>query len=358
MLAGCGSSSSTPSSATTTPSSAATPGPSSSGADPVSIGRAFIDALARGDGTGAGAMENAAMLAAAPTGELDQLWQAFVAQYGAFEDVDAVTVETAFANATVALTVTVTSTGLVGGLHVAKVTAPFIGPASSPAAYVRPGSFTDSAVTVGSAPWALPGTLSMPNGTGPFPAVVLVQGSGPNDRDETIGPNKPLRDIAWGLASAGIAVLRYDRRTFVYPAALAAQLSSLTVRQETTDDALAAIALLRSTPKVEPGRVFLAEHSLGAYLAPRIAVQAPSELRGLVVLEAPSTPLPQLIVTQEQYLAGLQGSPSPSIEPQLATLRAQVTLAESPGLSPETPVSELPLGSRPPIGWTSAPTTR
>ena len=72
------------------------------------------------------------MLAAAPTGELDQLWQAFVAQYGAFEDVGAVTsapqppypavtVETAFANATVALTVTVTSTGLVGGLHVAKV---------------------------------------------------------------------------------------------------------------------------------------------------------------------------------------------------------------------------------------------
>src|SRR5665254_10563 len=69
-------------------------------------------------------------------------------------------------------------------------------------------------------------------GTGPFAAVVLVQGSGPSDRDETIGPNKPFRDIAWGLASAGIAVLRYDKRTFVYGAQMAPD-TTITVRQET-----------------------------------------------------------------------------------------------------------------------------
>src|SRR6185369_2655738 len=84
-------------------------------------------------------------------------------------------------------------------------------PAPSPSAgnladYVNPSAFTEQDVTVGSGEWALPGTLSMPVGDGPFPAVVLVHGSGPNDRDETIGANKPFRDLAGGLASQGIAV--------------------------------------------------------------------------------------------------------------------------------------------------------
>ena len=64
---------------------------------------------------------------------------------------------------------------------------------------------------------ALPGTLAMPKGTGPFPAVVLVHGSGPQDRDETVGPNKPFLDIARALAAQGIAVLRYEKRTQARP---------------------------------------------------------------------------------------------------------------------------------------------
>src|SRR5262249_38648963 len=75
--------------------------------------------------------------------------------------------------------------------------------------------FHEEAVTVGTGEWALPGTLSMPNG--PIAgAVALVHGSGPNDRDETIGPNKPFRDLAWGLADRGVAVLRYEKRTRQY----------------------------------------------------------------------------------------------------------------------------------------------
>ena len=60
-------------------------------------------------------------------------------------------------------------------------------------------------------------TVTLPKGAGPFPAVVLVQGSGPHDRDETIGPHEPFRDLAWGLASRGIAVLRYDKRRDLPP---------------------------------------------------------------------------------------------------------------------------------------------
>lgn len=69
--------------------------------------------------------------------------------------------------------------------------------------------------------------------------MVLVAGSGPNDRDETIGPNKPFRDLAFGLALQGIASLRYDKRTLTYGRQLAT--APLTVDDEVTDDALAAL---------------------------------------------------------------------------------------------------------------------
>lgn len=356
LFAACGSSTATSSPARTSspsaaPSGSATPATSAAGsADPTSIGYAFIASLSRGDWTGAQAMEDPVMAAAAPASQLQQIAQGLAAQYGAFQSIGSVTTTSAapytnaavtvtFAHATVTLNVAVSAAGQVSGLHVGAVvpTAP-----ASPAAYVTPGSFTETAVTVGSAPWELPGTLTMPNGTGPFPAVVLVHGSGPEDRDETFGPNKPFGDLAWGLASAGIGVLRYEKRTFVYGPQMAAN-PSITVRPETIDDAIAAVALLRTTPKIDPARVFLVGHSLGGYLAPRIAAQVPGQLAGIAMLEAPSTPVVQLILLQAQYLASLQGSPSPQDDQQLATLKAQVALAESPGLSPTTPASELPL---------------
>lgn len=347
VLAACGTSSSSSLTSTTIPGA-------SSGADTAAIGRAFVDAISRGDAAAAEAMEDATMRSAAPATKLAEGWQALVVPCGAFQSLGAVTtgtqppytfatVETNFAKATVSIQVTVDASGKVAGLYVGQASAPS-GSSPSPPAYVHPASFRESDITVGSAPWALPGTLSMPTGAGPFSAVVLVQGSGPSDRDETIGPNKPQRDLAWGLASAGIAVLRYDKRTFVYPAAVNTQLDGITVRQETTDDALAAIALLHTTQKVDPARVFLAGHSLGGYLAPRIAGQAPGGLRGIVLLEANSSPVSEVMLAQAEYSASLGGSPTPSDEQQLAALRAQVALAQSPGLTPSTPASELPVG--------------
>ena len=67
-------------------------------------------------------------------------------------------------------------------------------------------------------PVAVPGTVAVPHGAGPWPGVVLVAGSGSLDRDETIGRNKPFKDIAWGLASRGVAVLRFDKVTYTHAA--------------------------------------------------------------------------------------------------------------------------------------------
>ena len=184
----------------------------------------------------------------------------------------------------------------------AASTTPFI---DSP--YVDRSTFTEREITVDAGGWPLPGTLTMPNGAGPWPAVVLVQGSGPSDRDETIGPNKIFRDLAHGLGSKGIAVLRYEKRTRQFGPKIA-PLTTFTVKEETIDDAVAAVELLRKTSGIDPRRVFVAGHSLGGMVAPRIATAAGASVRGLIVLAGAVRSLEQSIIDQSRYLAELDGT--------------------------------------------------
>ena len=91
------------------------------------------------------------------------------------------------------------------------------------------------------------------------------------------------------LASRGVAVLRYEKRTKEYAFALAASGADITVKEESIDDAVAAVALLRKTPGIAPKRVFVLGHSLGGYLIPRIARQAPAAA-GFIILAGPTRP--------------------------------------------------------------------
>lgn len=207
--------------------------------------------------------------------------------------------------------------------------------------YVDPDAFVERSVLVGTAPYVLPGTLTLPRGRGPHPAAVVVHGSGPVDRDGTVGGSTPYRDLAWGLASKGIAVLRYDKRTLVHARAMATQ--PITPYEETVEDAAAAVSLLRTTPGVDPDRVFVVAHSLGAYLAPRIAAAAP-DAAGFVLLAPPADPIEEAIVRQSTYLAGLTGGISKQEAAALDRLRVQANRVKDPSLSPSTAPFELPLG--------------
>jgi dienelactone hydrolase len=180
--------------------------------------------------------------------------------------------------------------------------------------YSKPDSFRERDITIGDDEWKLPGTLTVPVGKGPFPAIVLVHGSGPNDRDESIGANKVFKDLAEGLASRGVVVLRYEKRTRQYGAKMAA-MQKLTVREETVDDAVRAAAALRAQPEVDAKRVFVLGHSLGGNLAPRIA-QADAKLAGLVLLAGSVRPLEDAVLEQIEYLGATPAD--------LQTLRAQV----------------------------------
>lgn len=205
-----------------------------------------------------------------------------------------------------------------------------------PPPYVAPSAFRESALTVDAGGWPLGATLAMPVGDGPFPAVVLVHGSGPSDRDATFGPNRPFRDLAWGLASKGIAVLRYDKRSFVHRVRVATD-PNLTVKDEVTDDALAAVALLRKTSGVKADRIFVAGHSLGGMLAPRIGAADP-KLGGLIVLAGAVRSLEDSILSQTRYLAESDGTVTDGEKAQIADADALVARVRAlkPGDPPLT----------------------
>jgi uncharacterized protein len=197
--------------------------------------------------------------------------------------------------------------------------------------YANKDSFIEKEVTVGAGDWALPATLTLPKGDGPFAAVVLVQGSGPQDRDETIGRNKPFRDIAWGLASQGIAVLRYEKRTKQYPEKLITLADHITVKEEVIDDALAAVVLLKKSEKINPKKIFVIGHSLGGYVLPRIG-KGDSGIAGLISLAGSTRPLEDLILEQYNYIFSLDGKLSDEEQKELEKTKAQVAQIKSPNL--------------------------
>jgi uncharacterized protein len=175
----------------------------------------------------------------------------------------------------------------------------------TPPSYSDPAAFSDRNVVVTTGQYSLPGTLSVPVTPGKHPGLVLVQGSGPQDRDESGFAYKPFRDLAEGLASRGVVVLRYDKRTFVYRSPEIAK--GITVNEETVDDALSSLKLLRSQKEVDGTKLFVLGHSLGGYLVPRIT-QRDGRLAGAVILAGNARPLEDVILEQNKYFGATGGT--------------------------------------------------
>lgn len=177
----------------------------------------------------------------------------------------------------------------------------FFRPALAPgvsAPYVKTEAFRAEEVAFGKEPFVLSGTLALPVGAGPFPGVVLVHGSGPMDRDETVLASKPFKDIAEGLATRGVAVLRYDKRTLTHGTKVGPRVS---LDEEVVLDATYALELLRARPEIDSGALFVVGHSLGALLAPEIAERS-LPVAGVALLAPPGRPPWDIVIEQMRYL--------------------------------------------------------
>ncbi|MBK7048284.1 MAG: alpha/beta fold hydrolase [bacterium] len=288
--------------------------PAQVSAAPAATAESFATAVVARDGAAARALGDAKLAAAMTDATISQIMAAVTAQIGTITGTDAAWLETAesgFTHHRVALRgekgnldfqVVVDGNGHVAGLWLKPHQAAPGTPAEATATDEGPQP-RQVEVSVGPADSALPGILTLPEGDGPFPAVVLVHGSGPSDRDGNVSGNRPYRDIANGLATKGVATLRYDKRSFANPRSLMAHGAAMTVQHESIDDAVAAVALLRTRPEIDPARVYVLGHSLGGMVAPRIAGQAKAD--GMIILAGATRPLPEVVLEQVRYIAAV-----------------------------------------------------
>jgi dienelactone hydrolase len=311
------------------------------------------DRLAAGQTSAVVADFDARMTAVLPEAGLKTAWASLTTQFGAFQRHAAVKtvpqgaltlaiVSCQFERAWIDEQVTFDAGGKISGLSFRPGSPVITSPLPD---YAVPASFTERDVTIGVSPWVLPATLTRPVRNGLVPAVVLVHGSGANSRDEAVGGSAPFRDLAAGLASHGVAVLRYDKRTNIYPGQ-AASIRGATVKDEVIDDALAAVEFLRHDPSVDSHRIVVLGHSLGGMVVPRIG-QSDPQLAGLIVMAGNTRQIDAAVVEQSQYLADADGVVTPQEQAQIdaakqvAAAVARLTSADvaSPSLIYGAPAS-------------------
>ena len=283
--------------------------------DGAAIATRLLDHLDAGRYADAEAMFSPEMAAAVPADKLKGVWESLPAQAGPAQGRGIATslvrdgttwVEQTlqYSKATLVAKLAIDAQGRIAGFLIQPAQAP-VAPA---AAVAEDAAFVERDFSVGEGERALPGTLAMPKGDGPFAAVVLVHGSGAHDRDETVGPNKPFLDIARGLAAQGIAVLRY----------------------------VLAVDALRKAEGIDPARVFVLGHSQGGMLAPRIAAVS-GHVAGLVLMAAPARSLLDIVIEQNRRLAVLDdGKTSDAERDAIAQLVEQVRVTRDPATDPAT----------------------
>ncbi len=236
-----------------------------------------------------------------PPEALGQVFTQLESQFGAYQSkgewkvqtmqgMTVVTSDIQFEKGALVFVLSTNDKGEINGLR-------FVPSSSTPASAdeLREG---ERALVVRTGEYELPGILKLPAGEGPFPVVVFVHGSGPSDRDGTLGPNKVFLDMAEGLARQGIASIRYDKRTYVYGLDWEKE-NEGTFDEETTDDAVSAVRLAATYPELSS--VYVVGLSQGAILAPRIAQKA-GDVAGIVMMAGSPRPLPQLIAEQLEHL--------------------------------------------------------
>jgi pimeloyl-ACP methyl ester carboxylesterase len=191
----------------------------------------------------------------------------------------------------------------------------------------RPFPYRDEEVLVknGSAGVMLAGTLTIPQGKGPFAAVVLITGTGPQDRDESLAVHRPFLVLADHLTRHGIAVLRCDDRGF----GKSTGKFSTATDADFVEDTLACVTYLRTRAEIDPARIGLLGHSEGALVGPRAAAKSPG-IAFVVMLAGTGLPFEEVLIEQQRSLSLSMGVSAPLVARRLAFVRQSFEILRSP----------------------------
>ncbi len=282
-----------------------------------------------------------------PQERLPQFWAGFTSPYGKINDVTLQASKKNGPYTKVELLITTEVQPYLFVLHYdqhGKVNDFTMAMATDPAqftnpAYNHPENYTETPVMFGEEPFTLPGILTIPKGDGPFPVVVLVHGSGAHDMDETVFAFKPFRDLAVGLANHGIAVLRYDKRTYTH--AIKSNINpKFSIMEETVFDANHAVEKLKSIPKIDGKNIFVLGHSQGGYALPLILENDKNkDVKGAIGVAGPTGKFHDLLLWQfEEALTRAEKTNAPkeqidAIKGQVEWMKAQIHLLEDPQYS-------------------------
>lgn len=147
--------------------------------------------------------------------------------------------------------------------------------------------------------YPLKGILTLPEDRQTqVPAVVFVHGSGSSNMDEKVGKLTPFKDLAEGLAQLGIASVRYDKRSFAHPFKILRE-KIITVKEETIEDAIRATELLKRDSRIDKDNIFIAGHSMGGMLAPRIDAEG-GNYKGLILMAGSPRRLEEIMLDQNE----------------------------------------------------------
>jgi len=177
-------------------------------------------------------------------------------------------------------------------------------------------TFANSAAGV-----TLAGTLTVPKGAGPFPAALLIAGSGPQDRDGAIAKHRPFFVLADALTRKGIVVLRYDKRGIGKSTGNA----DVATTMDLAADARAALDFLKSRKEVDASRIGLVGHSEGAIIAPYLAAHS-QDVAWLVLLAAPATKGEDTLLNQSELIGRAGGLNDNQLDASLGFDQAAYTL--------------------------------
>lgn len=316
-------------------------------AEQIQVALSALDLARRGDFSGVLGMFASAQQRKLTGQAINEAWQTHVVRYGAVwsmepagiqsdSGMDVVTVVMNTPAMALKAVVSLDRRGRLLNLQVTPIAPPW-----QPPGYAAPDRFTESEVVVGDRPLAVGGTISMPRASGPVPGVVLLSGGGPFDRDMTMGRNRIGKDLAWGLASRGVAVLRFDKPSHAHPQAIAKK-PDFTPTDEYVPYGAGAVDLLAAQPQVDASRIVIVGHSMGGTFAPRIAAARP-EVAGLVLLAAEAEPMNRAAVRVMDYLASLDPA-STALRDAAAKMEVLAANVDSPQLTRRTDPGLLPFG--------------
>lgn len=272
----------------------------------------FVEAITTGKFTLAESYYSPELTEALQAGKLEFVWKGIIRNTGEFEvvteskredreDFYSVVSTLKFENVYMDMVMTANKDEKISGLFFRP--SDYTGDLEVKPDYVDETKFIEEEVEFDCKGFTIYGTLTVPKDQRSFPLVIMATGSGPNNRDEKIGSNKPFKNLAQGLGSLGVATLRYDKRTLTHKNLLT-KLPNLDIDNEYTEEITAAISFLST--KYQGRNIYFLGHSMGAFMAPRI-LKENALLQGAVMLAANARPLEDLILEQTEYIMAETG---------------------------------------------------